>query len=253
MPYGLDAWGLDVWGVDPTLRMESAVAATTHSVIVTTTTPTSQVSPIAPGDALNPRTWTVARDDDSVVFTPIGVLSLGDRRVQIFLRNSLQSWNREHKVGSTTLRSSMGHLVSSPYSLLFRGVLPTTAVNEPNVLFDLKTTDIIGGSLQTTEAGGYARIYGDDVIRKMIYRRLTTMPGSFFHIAPGDFGAGLKIKGILRASSLSALKARIQTEILKEPGVKEVNVGLTLGNGVLSIAAKVRTQLGLTEVSVTAS
>lgn len=252
MSYGLGEWGLDFWGTDPTLTMLSAVATTTHSVTVTLSQPVKARSPIAPGDALNPRTWTVTRVDTSFAYTVIGVLKVTARRFMLFLRTALASYNRVHKVRSTGLISATGVLISSPYEVEFRGVLPTTEVNERTGPFDLLTTDVVGGGLQTTEGGGYARIYGDDVIRKMIYRRLTTMPGSFFHLNPDDFGVGLKVKEVLRGSSLPALKVKIDQELLREPGVLGVATQLSLNNGILVIKANVRTANGNTETVIEA-
>lgn len=252
MSYGLSEWGLGVWGTDPTLYMQAAVATTTHSVTVTLSQPVRARSPISAGDALNPRTWTVTRVDNSQLFVVIGVLRVTPRRFMLFLRTPLSSYNRTHRVRATGLISATGILISSPYEADFRGVLPTTRVNEPTGPFDLRTTDVVGGGLLTTEAGGYARIYGDDVVRKMIYRRLSTMPGSYFHLAQDEFGVGLKIKEVLRGSSLPALKVKIDQEILREPGVLGVSTALSLSNGVLQIKANVRTASGNTETIIEA-
>lgn len=251
--YGLGEWGLlEPWGTDPSLTMLSAVATTTHSVTVTLSQPVRSRSPISPGDAINPRTWTVTRVDTSESFVVIGVLKVTPRRYTLFLRTPLASWNRIYKVRATELKSEAGILISSPYEVEFRGVLPTTALHEPTGPYDLLTTDIIGGGLQTNEGGGYNRIYGDDVIRKMVYRRLTTMPGSFFHLQPDEFGVGLKIKEVLRGSSLPALKVKIDQELLREPGVLGVSTSLSMANDILTIKANIRTSSGTTETTIEA-
>jgi hypothetical protein len=252
MSFGTGSWGLDYWGTDPTLYMQSAVATTTHSVTVTLSQPVRARSAISAGDALNPRTWTVTRVDTSQVFTVVGVLQVTTRRFLLFLRTPLSSYNRTHRVRATDLVSTAGILIAAPYEVDFRGVLPTTEVNERTGPFDLLTTDVVGGGLQTTEGGAYARIYGDDVIRKMIYRRLSTMPGSFFHLNPDEFGVGLKVKEVLRASSLPALKVKIEQELLREPGVLGVSTQLSLANGILVIKANVRTANGNTETIIEA-
>ena len=254
MSWGLTDWGLGLWGVTPELSIVSAVAVTTHSVLVTLSNAAVSDSPIGPGDALNPSTWIVARDDDSYTWTVIGVLEYAARRYQLFLRTALQSVNRVHEVRSTTLRTPGGLLVIAPYEVAFRGVLASTAVNEPEGPSDFLTTDALYGGLRTTEAGSYARIWGDDVIRKMVYRRLVTMPGSYFHIPEGDFGVGLKIKEPIRGSSLPSLKVRIELELLKEPGVIGAKVGLeSIPGGGVTIHARVQTQGSVTETTVTAS
>lgn len=250
--WGIGSWGLETWGTSTELFLESAVARTTHSVMVTVSNLVMCSSPLAAGDALNPSTWSVFRDDNSYTWTVVGVQQVSDRRFILYLRTALQSVNRLHTVRSTTLLSSTGIALTSPYTLNFRGVLPATAVTEPGGLFDLQSTDILAGGLRTTEAGAYARIYGDDVIRKMILRRLTTMPGSYFHIAPQDFGQDLKCKELIRVSSLPALKARLDVEILKEPNVVAANTQLSLSGGTLEIKALVQTDTNVFEIGLTA-
>lgn len=253
MSFGLASWGLGVWGLDPSVTLEAASAVTTHSLQVTLSNNVRCISPISPGDALRPRTWEVSRDDDSYIWTVIGVLKITDRRFQIFLRQPLQSVNRVHKVRSTTLIGASGIMVSAPYETNFKGVFPSTALTEPTGPSDLLTTDIIGGGLRTTEAGGYARVYGDDLIKKMMFRRLTTMPGSYFHLAAEDFGTGLKIKEPIRTSSLAALQVQIQTDLAKEPGVLAVKVSLSMkSGGLLEIKAKIQTDNGTFDATVAA-
>lgn len=252
MSWGLGDFGLDFWGVDPSLLMQSAIATSTHSVTVTLSQPVRARSPISPGDALNPGTWSITRVDTSRNFVVIGVLKVTTRRFTLFLRTALDSVNRVHRVRATELISVSGLLISSPYEVDFRGVLATTRICEPSGPFDLRSSNIIGGGLVTNEAGGYQRIYGDEVIRKMIYRRLSTMPGSYFHLTEDEFGVGLKIKEVLRGSSLPALKVRVEQEIQREPGVLGVSTELSLSNGTLIIKAKVRTAAGTTETTVEA-
>lgn len=253
MTYGFGAWGLDFWGTDPNLLLEGAVAVNTHAVLVTCSRPLRITSSIATGDALNPGTWVASYSSDGAPMTPSFVEKVSERQVVITFREALRSWNNYHTIGSTTLQADNNVLVSAPYSLLYRGVLPTTAVNEPTGPFDLLTTDIVGGSLKTNENGGYVRVYGVDLIRKMIFRRLTTMPGAYFYMSQEEFGVGLKIKGLLRSSSLLQLQREIKDEILQEPGTVDAKVALTLGSGVLSIFARVQTDQGVVETTVTAS
>lgn len=253
MTYGIGAWGLDYFGVDPSLYLQTATAVTTHSVLVTTSTTVRAVSPLAPGDALNPRSWAVTRVTGGLTYTVVGVLQVTDRRFQLFLRTPLSSVNYLHRVTATELRSSTGLLISAPYYAEFRGVLPAEAIVDRYRPFDLASTEIVGGSLKTNEAGGYVRVYGDELIKKMVIRRLVTTPGAYFHIAPSEFGQDLKIKEPLRSSSLAALKVQIEQEILKEPGVTKAQISLTLSEGSLTIRAKIQTDSGESEVDLRVS
>lgn len=253
MTWGLGEWGLTYFGTDPSLYLQNAVAVTTHSVLVTVSTPAQAISPLAPGDALNPRSWTVIRVTGGLNYTVIGVLQITDRRFQLFLRTALASVNYTHRVTSTDLRTPTGLLISTPFSTDFPGVLPAEAIVDQYRPFDLASTDIVGGSLKTNEAGGYVRVYGDELIKKMVIRRLVTTPGAYFHIAPSEFGQDLKIKEPLRSSSLAALKVQIEQEILKEPGVTKAQISLTLSEGSLAIRAKIQTDSGESEVDLRVS
>lgn len=254
MSWGLGEWGTDVWGADPTLTVASAVAATTHSVVVTLTRAPRAYSPISSGDALNPASWEVFRTDLTRTFTPIGVLKITDRRFQIFLRQALSSRNYSHTVRSNVLRSAAtGVLISLPRSSTFPGVLATAAVNEPRGAWDFESANVLSGTLQTTAGGTYQRIFTEDVLRKLIFRRLTTMPGSYYHLAQDEFGQGLKVKERMRASSLPALKVNIEQEVKREPNVLSATATLSLSSGGLSIHVLAKTPDGDVETTVVAS
>jgi hypothetical protein len=74
----------------------------------------------------------------------------------------------------------------------------------------------------------------------------------YFKYVPDEFGVGLKVKEVLRASSLPALKVKIEQELLREPGVLGVSTQLSLANGILVIKANVRTANGNTETIIEA-
>jgi len=254
LSFGLGEWGLTEWGADARLLVQGAVATTTHSVTVTLSRAPRAVSVLSPGDALNPSTWTVERVDGVRTFTPIGVLKITDRRFQIFLREPLSSRNYQHRVQSLTLRSAAtGVTISAPRYADFPGVLPTTAVNEPRGAWDFEQTNILAGALNTNTAGTYSRIFTEDVLRKLIFRRLTTLPGAYYHMSPDEFGQGLKVKEGLRASSLPALKVNIEQEVLKEPGVLAATAKLELSAGQLSIHVRAQTPDGEVETTVVSS
>jgi len=254
MSWGLGEWGLTPYGADPTLTVQSAVATTTHSVTVTLSRPPRARSVLSAGDALNPSSWTVERVDGSRTFTPIGVLKITDRRFQIFLREPLSSRNYQHRVQSLVLLSAAtGVVISAPRYADFPGVLPTTAVNEPRGAWDFEQTNVLSGALNTSTAGTYTRIFTEDVLRKLIYRRLTTLPGAYYHLNADEFGQGLKVKEGLRASSLPALKVNIEQEVLKEPGVLAATATLGLSAGQLSIHVRAQTPDGEVETTLVSS
>ena len=254
MSWGLGEWALTEWGADPRLIMQSAVATTTHSVTVTLSRAPRARSPLSPGDALNPSVWEVFRTDASRTFTPIGVLKINDRRYQIFLREALSSRNYSHTVRANTLLSAAtGVLISAPRFTTFPGVWPTTAINEPRGPWDFEQSNVMSGALNTNTGGTYGRIFSEDVLRKLIFRRLTTIPGAFYHLSEEEFGQGLRAKEGMRASSLPALKANVEQEVLKEPGVLGVTATLQLTAGQLSMHVLAQTPNGEVETTVVSS
>lgn len=251
--YGLSEWGLSSYGGALSLYTQSAVAVTTHSVVVTLSTGAQAESVLATGDALNPRTWEVYKTGTTTYFTVVGVQKLNPRRYRLFLLQPLGSWRVSHTVNSSTLLSAGGFLISPPRSITFWGVeTGERTLMEPAGPFDLATTDNLAGGLRTNEGGGYDRVYANDLIRKMVLRRFTTMPGAYFHIPETDFGADLKVKEPVRFSSAPAMKRRLEDEIRKEPGVVDCRVSLVTSTGAVSIKARVQTIYGTDEVAISA-
>lgn len=254
MSYGTELWGLDLYGSTFTFEARSAVAASTHSVYVTFSMPVRAVSPLSVGDALRNSTWAITGVGFTDTKSIVAVRIIGDRRVELVCSTPFKSSNYVYKVSFTELMNSSRVYISPPYDLEFRGVVQEDhRQNEPLRHFDLKNdAGLLGGSMNVTAGGTYERVYGEDLIRKMVYRRLTTMPGSFFHLNKDDFGIGLKSKELLRISAIPTLKRRIEDEINKEPNVLSSTATIELSGGNLSIKLNVRTDQGLYEVIVVA-
>ena len=80
------------------------------------------------------------------------------------------------------------------------------------------------GTLQITEQGDYALERGRPYLRKRVIRRATTATGAFFHLP--TYGFLPSLKGLLRADTLATLKARVEEQIRREPGVKQASVAV---------------------------
>lgn len=249
MSYGTESWGLDVWGADPTFRMDSAVAATTHSVYITFSRPPRAVSPLSQGDALRNSTWSINGYDFSDPKVIVAVTMVGNRRAEITVSTPFKSSNYKYKINATTLMSSSGVYVSPPYELTFRGLLAADPTTERQRAFDV---NVLGEALQVTSGGSYARVHGLDLLRKMILRRISTMPGSFFHLSPDEFGLGLRSKEFVKVSALPNIKKRIEDEVNKELGITGTVASLEASDGIISVKLKVTTEFGPMEVSVLA-
>lgn len=82
------------------------------------------------------------------------------------------------------------------------------------------------GGMQADASGDLASDYGIHSLRKRIIRRLTTQPGSFFHLP--TYGAAPKVKGLLRADDAKRLELRFRAQILQEPDVADALVRVVL-------------------------
>lgn len=227
----------------------SCRATTTHTVLVELAAPALAESAIGDGDALNPATWFVRKTDLSFTHTVMATRMVTDTQVELRTLEPLFNWLVSHTAGAPLLRMPSGLLITAPRSATFRGVVDELD-RERNPLrrFDLANNptggETVGGTLRVSSGGTYVRESGFDLIRKTVLRRILTMPGAYFSIPPADFGADLRVGGLLTPSSLPQLKVQIEQELLKEPDTTGVTVALTLQGSVLIIRAAVQTTLG---------
>lgn len=96
------------------------------------------------------------------------------------------------------------------------------------------------GTLIITSGGDYASQSGQDLIKKLIVRRLISKPGDFFHLP--NYGLGLRIKEPIPNVDLRKLAVQIEEQVNLEPEVAESRASLSYaaGTGTLLINLKVR-------------
>lgn len=100
-----------------------------------------------------------------------------------------------------------------------------------------------GGTRVVTSAGDFASQTGNDLLKKLVLRRLSTPPGGFFHL-PG-YGLGLAVKEPLQDADMFALKKRVTDQVQLEPEVQSAIVSLTIDmNNILTIQIAVTTTTG---------
>lgn len=252
MSYGIAEWGLGTWGTSSEISLVGAVAITTHSVMVTLSRPPRASSPLARTDALNPSIWEVKLADGSKTWPVVAVQRVSPVRLLLHVRTPFESVNKVHVVRSTFLESDTGVSISAPYDAEFRGVWSDVRIRSSEERSDLAHGEVFNGGLVVTEGGDYARVYGPDMLKPLILRRLTTSPGSYFHMAPEEYGTDLKTKELLKDSQLPTLKKRVEEEILKEPGVTAVSVRVSLQANRLEIRANVSMSANEFSISVSA-
>jgi len=182
-------------------------------------------------------------------------------QVELFTLTQLADQRVRHRVGSTTLLSASGAIITLPNSADFDGVIradvETNARNAKRTTSqrDLHnvptpTSNSVGGTLRIGRDGDYETEGGTELLRKLIIRRLVTAPGEFFHLP--DYGLGIKVKEAPPGGSMTRLKQEIIRQVQLEPEVAEVGAQVTMSSdGLLSVQLLVRTVRGESvEVSV---
>jgi len=236
-PYG---WGLSPWGTYPwgfgtysTLSILNAFPISNRILHIVLSKEPAHVSPFNVGDALNPRTWLLQRTDTNQYYTTLsvrpGALYL---EWDIYVLESLAPYGIPHTVFATSLVDTLGSSIVYPGSASFTGcgaVDPAAKTVQPH---DIKNDSQLGMSIDAS--GDYARQSGVDLLKKLILRRITTAPGEFFYLT--DYGLGIRLKEPLSTSDLVKLKAELQRQIMREPDIRSVQVGLSMTtDGILYI------------------
>lgn len=244
MSWGTDPWGSGSWGSGSLLSIVAARALSTHCVEVRLSRAARRRSVLGAGDGLNPQTWTVMAGSESL--TPLSVEFSAPDRCKVFTLHPFLDWRTLHTVEALSLFGEDGVLIAHPREAEFRGVLALRDQNALSGRYDLANPPVLvtsgpAGTLQSSSAGGYRQVRGAEYFKKLIFRRLTTVPGSFFHIPKGDYGLGLQIKSLLRTSDLVALKVLVEQECFKEAGVTAASARLTmLASGTLKLELQVK-------------
>jgi len=247
------SWGGSTWGgLTVTISLESAAALGQRLVDVWLTGVPAASDPYAIGDALNPLIWSISRADTGEVLTVAGVTRVSAQRYRLQTIETLGPVSVTHTVSTETLRAVSGTLCIPPRSATFAGIesldTPLAIADRP---IDLATAGVVsgsailGGSMVVGDDGDYTTHSGDELLRKLIIRRLITRRGAFTHLP--EYGLGLPVKMPLRSSMLATLKTQIEQECLKEQDVAAASASLTVQpDGYLLIVLKVRRKVGNT-------
>jgi len=245
--WGFLPWGLGPFGSIVALTIDSVIARDTRTVRVTfSTAPLAQVV-TQTGDALNPATWTIVRTDTGQVFTVLQIERVSSTVYDIRTLEDFGEYRINHTISSLTLRSAGGVLLSPPYTRTFAGV--AASVQAATTPQDTTDTKSVNGVFEVLPGGDYAQQLNDDVVRKVIMRRLSVNPGAFFHLP--NFGLGVKVKSPLPTTDLVKLKKEIERQVLNDPSVLQAEVRLSLdASGTLLISVKAKTRLGFIDLTV---
>lgn len=252
MGWGIGSWGTSEWGsgVAEELFVVSAFALNTNTVRVLLSRAPRWGR--QPGDAGDPSAWAVIAPRGRAL-TVLAVKRGPTRRhVDLTVLQAFDPFPAPHVVRTATIRTPVGALITAPLEATFEGIAATRP--GPGVLSDLRNppfgSDVqAGGTFSVGANGDYQQHSGEELLRKLLVRRLTTTPGGFFHL-PG-YGIGLRVKEPLTTQDLTKLRAEIERQLAREPEIDTARVRLTLSpqDGVLVVA--VRAILSRTQEQVT--
>ena len=254
-------WGLDRYALDPYgstqlgvgINLVHAVAVSTHDLQLTLSGVPLHASTAVSGDALNPSTWLVQNLSTGAFLHVVAISPVTTTVYSLKTFEKFGSVKVQHRVSSTTLRDTFGQLLVPPTSADFAGITAeedvsqeTRAANQKLAARDLansQTPQSPAGVLRINSDGDYINVTGVDLVRKLIFRRLMTKPGDFFHLP--NYGAALvnSKEPMPVGGDLIKLKATIESQVLLEPEVSEAKATLSLDTqGILTVTvlAKLR-------------
>lgn len=252
MTWGLSAWGITPHGLAASVPLSIVGAHARGELVVRVTlTRGARLTGADRTGALNPRTWTVLRNDTLAEFTVLSVREVPSAIpasvFELYLLQKLGPSGTDYTVKALLLTDENGWLASTPKTALFDGCQAAAETNQAsrNAMVDLakpQLNDGQGGAVFTVgTSGDYDTESGVPLLRKLFLRRLTTNPGEFFHLV--NYGLGIALKEPLGSTRLTALKASVERQLQLEPEVDSVSVSVRLSaDGVLQItlAAKLR-------------
>lgn len=126
-PYGLGPLGSALSGVG--IHVVSALAVSTNDVRVTLSGEPQHVSKNAPGDALNPATWTVVRLDTAALLAVVSVSPVTPLIYTVRVLDPFSDYTADNQISTLTLVDVSGALTVPPRSAVFAGIGGVTAMN----------------------------------------------------------------------------------------------------------------------------
>jgi hypothetical protein len=260
--YGVSPWGIGPFGTSSLTSSPFGVAnafvISTHEVCVELTSSPLDVSGFVTGDVSNPRSWDVTVPSTGQVLDVAGI-SPFERPLRWVVRTLQRLPDTQgaarvsiagRPAGVAALRDSDRAISTGVQFVDFVGVTEF-AISTPQQVANTqarggrdllnipapKVSDTIIGGTLAISGGDYALMDGADLIRKLVARRLTTVPGEFFHIPA--YGVGLAVKQPLPGGGIARLKKRIEQQVLLEPDILSAAVTITQSSNLLTVTIRV--------------
>ncbi len=249
MTWGISPWGLTPWGLglDTAFTMVSAYPVAETIVRVTLSRAARAASSIVVGDALNPRSWVLVGDDSGLSYTVLSVRSVGMPEsgtvFELLLLQKLGPWGKTHTLSAPYLVTPAGVPLGSPSTMSVQGCVAVQAPLPFRSMEDFAKPQLgdglDGAVFRVGTSGDYDTDSGPTLLRKLFFRRISSTPGSFFHLT--NYGLGIKVKSPITNSELAALRADAQDQLRREPEVDIAEVSVRRGsNGTLYLMLRAR-------------
>lgn len=249
MGWGTSGWGVSSWGLGPSVGfvINSVLVTSERSFVVELSEPPMQSSTVTVGDALNPRTWHVTRQDtgEQMLVLAVRLYSLSNY-FELYLLDKLASSLITHRVDAPLLLNQLGSPIGPPTYFDFLGcqalVIPPADRGFVDVANPQVSDGEYAGALQVGSDGDYANESGPALYRKLIIRRIITTPGDFFHFSP-TYGLGVRMKEPFIINDLAKLKAALENQLLEEPEFAAVRASISLkpdGQMVINVQVQLR-------------
>lgn len=243
--YGIDPYGTSLYGdASPTIAIAAAYAIDTNTIRVILSSEPMHVDSFRAGDALNPATWSIIRNDTGAQFTILGIIGRSESTFDLHVLEALGSRFVSHTVTTTTLLSILGYLINGATAANLLGVVEQHDPLKASALEPYRDRDLrnppfatggLSGCLVFAADSDYQSEDRASLVKKCCMRRLGTKPNGFKHLGK-DYGVGILEKEPIPGGSLSNLKATIERQLQLEPDVETVKANLLLDrSGVLLI------------------
>jgi len=250
MSWGLSPWGLHPYGLGTSVPFSvlSVEARAELVVRVSLTRAALAQQSTGVGDALNPRTWLIV-DENGFAFTVLSVREISlATAFELYLLQKLGPSGISHTLHAPFLKDTQGGAITVS-EMDFDG-LQAAAFSAGARSTQVDFAKSADNFFQFGAGGDYEVHAGNSLLKKLFYRRLSTSPGGFFHLA--DYGLGIGLKEPLNAARLVQLKVEVQKQLQLEPEVEQVAASVRLdANGVLLIMVSAKIAATGTEIKET--
>lgn len=236
MSWGTTEWGTSSFGASFALSLNRAFAISTRAIRVMLNDAPAAISKFAPGDALNPDTWKITRSDTGLTVRVVQVEKISATVFEVRTLRDFGPSPVPHTLSSLTLRDPSGALLSAPYSVNFDGCAALVEFPKPFTAVDIK----LNAGVYVMKGGDYDQAEGPELIRRLIYQRIATTIGAFFHLP--SYGLGLRVNEPIATSDLIKLKKEVERQVLEEPEVLRASATISVDpTGIVIISIRAQT------------